>query len=159
MIAKTVKRIYGILPNRIHHSDLKFCSLLPTKILPPSVDLRKNCPAVYDQGQLGSCTGQALAAIYAFKSNNTVDPSRLFIYYNERVLEHDVSQDNGALISDGIKTLQRYGVCPESDWPYDITKFALKPNAKCYSDALKHKAISVTNVPQDVTSMKTCLAA
>jgi hypothetical protein len=30
-------------------------------VLPPSVDLRSSCPPVYDQGQLGSCTANAIA--------------------------------------------------------------------------------------------------
>ena len=29
--------------------------------LPPSVDLRSECPPIYDQGQLGSCTGNGIA--------------------------------------------------------------------------------------------------
>ena len=31
-----------------------------------SVDLRNECPAVYNQGKLGSCTANAIAAAYEF---------------------------------------------------------------------------------------------
>ena len=41
-------------------------------------------------------------------------PSRLFIYYNERLVEGSVNQDAGAMIRDGIKTMSKVGVCPES---------------------------------------------
>ena len=59
-------------------------------------------------------------------------PSRLFIYYNERVIEHTVQTDSGAMIRDGIKSVAKKGVCPEDDWPYDISKFTHKPSAKAY---------------------------
>jgi len=32
------------------------------KTLPKSADLRSGCPAVYDQGDLGSCTANAIAS-------------------------------------------------------------------------------------------------
>ena len=31
-----------------------------------SVDLRDNCPPVYDQGKLGSCTANAIAAAFEY---------------------------------------------------------------------------------------------
>lgn len=34
-------------------------------------------------------------------------PSRLFIYYNERVIEGTVNSDSGAQIRDGIKSMAR----------------------------------------------------
>ena len=36
------------------------------KGLPAAVDLRSNCPPIYDQGQLGSCTGNGIAAAIEF---------------------------------------------------------------------------------------------
>ena len=60
-------------------------------------------------------------------------PSRLFIYYNERVIEGTVDTDSGAQIRDGIKVVAKQGVPPETDWPYDIAKFADKPPAKAFT--------------------------
>ena len=85
--------------------------------------------------------------------------SRLFLYYNERKLEGDIPDDNGAELSDGIKALEKYGLCPESEWPYDITQFATKPPAKCYTDALKDKVATAENISNDLVSMKTALAS
>jgi C1A family cysteine protease len=132
--------------------------------LPPSLDLRKQCPSVYDQGQLGSCTGNGIAAALQFermKQKLTPDfiPSRLFIYYNERVIEHTVNSDSGAAIRDGIKSVAKQGDCPESEWPYDITKFASKPLPKCYHDALKYKAVQYQKLVQNLNQMKGCLAS
>ena len=104
----------------------------PKKLrLPSMVDLRGTCSAVENQGALGSCTANALAGNIEFldkwADSSYTDVSRLFIYYNERVLEHTVDSDSGAMLRDGIKTLNRNGVCPESMWPYDIKNFAKMP--------------------------------
>ncbi len=77
------------------------------------MDLRPECPSVYDQGQLGSCTGNGIAGAIEFdqKKQGTAEytPSRLFIYYNERVIEGTVNQDAGAQIRDGIKAVVKLG--------------------------------------------------
>jgi hypothetical protein len=77
--------------------------------LPPSVDLRTEFSPVYDQGQLGSCTANAIAGAIEFdqrkQGTKEFTPSRLFIYYNERVMERTVNQDAGAQIRDGIKSV------------------------------------------------------
>ena len=67
-------------------------------------------------------------------------PSRLFIYYNERVMEGTVNSDSGASIRDGIKSVVNQGACIETEWPYDINKFTDEPSQQCYTDALKTKA-------------------
>ena len=131
--------------------------------LPLRVDLRDQMPVVYDQGKLGSCTAQALAAAYQFdeiKQGNKDNfiPSRLFIYYNERAMENDTLQDSGAAIRDGIKTINRQGVCPESEWPYDISKFTVKPDNKCYHDAVGHKSLSYYRLYQHSAQLKQALA-
>jgi hypothetical protein len=131
--------------------------------LPPMIDLRthKNMPPVYDQGQLSSCTANALVASFQYE-----DPaffgSRLFLYYNERLIEHDTTTKNTSAahqLHDGIRALRYYGVCAETDWPYDISKFDDKPPPACYHEAVAHKATQVTNIRQDVNSMKNCLYA
>jgi len=131
--------------------------------LPVRVDLRPQCSPVYDQGQLGSCTANAIAAAIQFDrlKQNIPDfiPSRLFIYYNERVMEHSVASDSGAQIRDGIKSVGAQGDCPEMEWPYVIAKFKAKPPRKCYTDGLKYKAVSYQRVTQSLAQLKGCLAA
>ena len=53
-------------------------------------------------GKIGSCTANALAAAVHF-DKPTLSPSRLFLYFNERVIEGDVADDTGACLVDGIK--------------------------------------------------------
>lgn len=157
-----IKRIYNVSLKRCQSSRLtyKVFQTQPTD-LPSMVDLRSKCPEVFDQGELGSCTANALCSCYQYEDeeDDTISftPSRLFVYYNERKMEHSISEDAGALISDGVITLQKYGVCPESEWPYDISKFTKKPPSTCYKSALKHRALNVTNIRQDIVTMKTSL--
>jgi C1A family cysteine protease len=131
--------------------------------LPPFTDLRMHCPEVYDQGQLGSCTANAIGGAIEFErlKQNLPDyvPSRLFIYYNERVIEGTVNSDSGAMIRDGIKSVASQGVCPEPEWPYDISKFTEKPPAKAYSDAKSDRAVSYQSLVQDLNQMRGCLAS
>ena len=39
---------------------------LPTAALPKKVDLRAKCSPIVNQGKIGSCTGNALAAAFEF---------------------------------------------------------------------------------------------
>ena len=155
-------RGYGWVPDLPDHRDFAYATVrkLP-KTLPPSADLRPMCSPVEDQGQLGSCTGNALAGAVEFlerKNGATFeDASRLFIYYNERVVEHTVSQDAGAMIRDGIKTLAKLGVCSETLWPYVISKFAKTPPKSCFTEARKHRITAYARI-STLDDMRSCLA-
>ena len=154
---------YGWVPDIPDHRDRLFAAAPVT--LPDAVDLRPGCPPVYDQGQLGSCTANAIAAALQFDELRQHEPdaksipSRLFIYFNERAVENTVKSDAGARIRDGIKTVNRLGACPESMWPYDIAKFATKPPAACYRQARFCQAVSYLRISASVTAMQGCLAA
>lgn len=133
--------------------------------LPPKVDLRSQFPAPpYDQGQLGSCTGNGIAAAIQFdraKQSLKPDfiPSRLFIYYNERVIENTVNQDSGAQIRDGIKSVAQQGVCKETTWPYDINQFTTKPPPAAYTEAQQYLVVSYRRLVPNLTQLKGCLAS
>jgi C1A family cysteine protease len=131
--------------------------------LPSKTDLRAKCPPVYDQGQLGSCTANAIAAAVEFdlmkEKKNVFIPSRLFIYYNERVMEGTVDSDSGAQIRDGVKSVASKGDCPEKLWPYDINKFTEKPPQSCFKEGVKHKAVQYQRVIRDLNQMKGCMAS
>jgi len=160
---RSVQR-YGWVPDVPDNRDLMFSA--PATVmatLPPSADLRSGCPPVYDQGQLGSCTANAIGAAFEFdqKKQGLGDfmPARLFIYYNERAIEGTIGSDSGAMIRDGMKTLNKLGVCPESDWPYDIAEFRSKPTKECYTNAATHQALVYNSVLQDLHQLQGCLAA
>tara|TARA_B100001287_G_C22533521_1_gene458555 strand:+ start:22 stop:837 length:816 start_codon:yes stop_codon:yes gene_type:complete len=128
------------------------------------IDLRSKCPPVYNQGKLGSCTANGIAAVYQFdemKQNNEdiFMPSRLFIYYNERKMEGNVNNDSGASIRDGIKSINKKGVCSEDDWPYDIDVFTEEPPVECYEEAKNHRSLKYQRVKQKEGQLKEALKA
>jgi C1A family cysteine protease len=156
---------YGWIPDLPDHRDHFYAA--PVELagaLPPATDLRPKCPPVYDQGQLGSCTANAIAAAIQFdqmkqKLAQVFMPSRLFIYYNERAIEHTIDSDSGAQIRDGIKSVGKQGDCPEPEWPYVIAKFKTRPPQQCYSDALKYKAVLYQRLTPILGQLKGCLAS
>lgn len=107
-----------------------------------AIDLRQYCTPIENQGQLGSCTGNAIAgAIELLNKRNKkqTDISRLFIYYYERLYEGTVNYDSGAYIRDGIRVTYTYGAPLESYWPYIISAYRTKPTTTAITDAAKRK--------------------
>lgn len=130
----------------------------------PEVDHRPDWPAPYDQGDLGSCTGNGLggAVHYVLRKSGAVDahwlPSRLFIYYGERAREGTISSDAGAAISDGVTVIQHQGVPDEKYWPYVVSRFTQRPSASAFSQALKHRVLSAGRVRGTHADLRTALS-
>lgn len=155
---------------------------------PPKVDLRTDTPylnfPILDQGNLGSCTANAISAAMTFamskqgKVTSVQDlagfgakppavnpmqpaffsPSRLFIYYNERVRINTVNSDSGAVIRDGIKSVNKEGACKETTWPYITQQFTSKPSGEAYKEALDYQAIQYRRLNNtDINQIKGCL--
>ena len=161
-----MKRKYSWKPDIPDIRDFTYKVRRPLKVseLPPKVDLRDIFPDVYDQGELGSCTGNAIAGAIQYEQLKKQDPhtfmpSRLFIYYNERVMEGTVNQDAGAMIRDGMKSVNSQGVCKEDTWPYNPNRFDKKPVDTAYTEALNYTTKVYARVGQDLNSIKACLAA
>ena len=167
---------YGWTPDLPDARDHLFAApAIALAALPPSADLRSQCPPVYDQEQIGSCTANAIGAAFEFETTKQgltdFMPSRLFIYYNERAMEGTIGTDSGAQIRDGVKSVAKLGVCPETEWPYDGRPAdssgafpagdpaAEKPTDACYKDALNHTATTYSRVVRDLDQMRGCLAA
>ena len=158
-----VARVYGWRPDKPDFRD-KVCGLRLKKGASKNVDLRLtgHMPPVYDQGQLGSCTGNAIGGAIEYslrvQSKHDYVPSRLFIYYNERVIENTVSSDAGAEIRDGIQSVATTGACDESIWPYDISQFTNKPSDQAYNEAKKGIIKKYTRVPQKLANIQNVLS-
>jgi C1A family cysteine protease len=158
-----VKRVYKLKPDTEDLRDRVFrATLFKTKIvLPKVVDLRNGCSRVVDQGELGSCTANAIASgLREYWENQTGTItllSRLWLYWEERNLEGTVNEDSGALIRDGMKVLQQLGCAPEADWPYDITKYRQTPPVQSTIDATKFKITEYHRVT-NLTVLKAALA-
>jgi len=140
---------YGMMPERVKNYSV-------STSLPGMVDLRSKIPIMYDQGELGSCTANALCYSYV-SENKTLNPSRLFLYYNERILDKDINEDIGSTLTQGINALEKYGICSEKTWPYNINNSSVKPSVKAYCEGSKYEILNASRVQQTVTSMKGCL--
>ena len=154
---------YGWIPDHPDSRDLKFnhLKLMIPVGLPPSVDLRSGFSPCYDQGDLGSCTANAAAGAVEFlqikEKTKTFTPSRLFIYYYERVIEGTVSSDSGATIRDSMKVIASMGAPPESMWPYNTGNFAVTPPDSSIIAAKRDLITQYLSVLQAGDALKTCL--
>lgn len=157
------KRVYKLKPDTKDLRDKVFrATKYKTKTaLPKLVDLRSGCSQVVDQGELGSCTANAIASglreYWENQAGELTLLSRLWLYWEERNIEGTVNEDAGAYIRDGMKVLQQMGCAPEADWPYDITKFAQTPPLQATTDATEFKIAEYRRVT-DLTALKTALA-
>jgi len=160
---RSIRRLskYGWKPDLPDYRDKRYKFIAPVE-LPRLVDMRNQCSPVENQGNLGSCTANALVGNLEFleikEGVDFSDLSRLFVYYNERTLEGHPNEDSGAQLRDGIKVLNKQGVCKEYSWPYDISQFAVKPTTDCYQEALSRVITSYERL-NTIQEMKDCLAS
>lgn len=160
MPARTFMR-YGWKKDSPDPRDYLYKRLMTDRTIPVKVDLRVQCSPIEDQGDLGSCTANALTGNLEFLEMKGGIPywdvSRLFIYYNERKIEGDIPDDSGAQLRDGIKSLVTYGYCSEKRVPYNIARFAKKPSCIAYTEASKHKISTYYSI-KSMDEMNHCLA-
>ena len=94
-------------------------------------------------------------------SKKHVDVSRLFIYYNSRLIDglKDYNmQDRGSYISSGIKALALYGCCKEDIFPYRTDLINRRPPKECYDQAKNYRIAQSMSVEVTLDEMKACLA-
>lgn len=165
---KENKKCYNVKIQHLEHPEdkiIKFELNLTNSTnftLPSSIDLSKNMDYIYDQRNLGSCTANALCWAFRYKQR-IIDPSRLFIYYNERYLDYlegdnGIGVDDGSTLLQGVKSLVKYGVCEEKFYPYIVSKFAQKPSKQAFTSGELNQVLSYGIVQQNLNSMKKCLA-
>lgn len=109
------------------------------------IDLTPGMPPVWDQRDLGSCVafGSTAALCYARWKLGlaAIDPSQLFTYFAGRQRAgYPTDEDTGLQIRDGFDSLAKDGTPPATDWPYDTSKYALKPPVQAYTDATHDEA-------------------
>ena len=97
---------------------------------------------IFHQHHTNSCTCNAVSSILTFITQRqgyyTFPFSRLYLYYNTRLLQGTVDRDDGCIPSFVFDAIQRYGVCPEEMWPLDETKIFTKPPDMCYDFARRY---------------------
>jgi C1A family cysteine protease len=111
---------------------------------------------------LNSCSANAIAAaiwITERRHNRKASsPSRLFIYYNERAKEGEISINGTVELGDGCQSVARTGTCSERMWPYNVRRFRRRPPAECYTAAAQHRPIWYGRIEQALDDLKGCLA-
>jgi C1A family cysteine protease len=131
--------------------------------LPRLVDLRPNCPPVMNQGELGCCTGHGTTAALRYlrlrAGKADIPLSRLQNYFDAREIENAIAEDAGAEIRDNIKSAAVRGVAREELWPYEISRFAERPPAAAYANALNFQALKYKRVLVNASCVKQALAA
>lgn len=157
--AHTIQQ-YGWVPDLPDQRDFLYAAPTPIqRSIPSKMDLSDKCPPVFDQGQLGSCTANAIGAAIEFDQKKRFVPSRLFIYYNERAMEGTIDSDSGAQIRDGIKSVATQGAPPERLWPYDISKFKDPPSDAAVAAAKADLVVLYQRLIQDLDTMRGCIAS
>ena len=112
------------------------------------INLRGFSGLVEDQGELKSCVGNAITNAFELMTRwnaplNFVELSRLFVYYQSRVIENTESIDDGVYsIRNALKACSKFGLCAESLWPYDESKVNEEPTKECYIDAANRKIVN-----------------
>lgn len=145
---------------RMHHHAVK--KLQAVAALPVAVDLRPNDTPIFDQGQEGSCTANAGCGLFDFLSKQQGKlfiTSRNFLYWVERAFDGDTGQDAGSSNSTCAKVLTEKGVCLEVTYPYGSTDLYPEPPPRAWGEAFHYKIKQAVSIPQDLQSMKTCLAS
>lgn len=119
--------------------------------LPLSIDNRKWCSPISDQGNLGSCTANAVVSLYEYmekkaygSKGNFIDGSRLFVYKLTRFLMGEEGKgDSGAYIRTALGSVRLFGVPPEKYWPYTDKdpEFDLEPLSPLYTLAQQYQSV------------------
>lgn len=128
------------------HKEVKGLLRAPLKTsgLPSTADLKQWCSPIEDQGQLGSCTANAVVGLVEYFQRRALaeylDASRRFLYKVTRKL-YRLEGDTGAYIRGTMRALRIFGVCPEEYWPYEVSKFDEEPSAFCYSFGQAYQAV------------------
>ncbi len=140
--------------------------------MPAAIDLRfhaRGFPPIFDQGNLNSCTANAIASVLAFdirrqKEDDIFVPSRMFVYFNERYRESTIGSpvfgDHGApaFMRDCIKVVDDLGFCSETIWPYDFSAIDTRPPDTAYHAALEHRSCDYFRIPQKTEFFQVCLS-
>jgi len=152
-VGKIEKRLLGWKKDKFDARDYKMKLSPPDTKIPDKVDLRSQFPPVYNQ-DLSDCTANAsvggicrdLMQENLPKDNSIVTLSRLFQYYNSRLVDQQngdgsTNDDNGSYLRSALSAANKYGVCSEKLWPYEDTsnKYKIEPSKSAYEDAKKYK--------------------
>ena len=131
-------RIDGFIPSETS-DNAATVQLVQTPERTERVDLSGFCTPVENQGTIGSCTANAVVGAVEYfirrSTDQTLDLSRLFIYYNSRRMSDREDIDDGTSMEHAMAAYMANGTVPEANWPYDKARWRLKPPEALYEAA------------------------
>jgi C1A family cysteine protease len=136
---------------------------------PPRVDWREFCPPIEDQAGLNASSTHACLALYQYFERRAfgkvLEPSRLFLYKMTRQLLNWTG-DTGACLRTTLKAMIRFGIPPETLWPYDAPRLDHEPEPHLFSYAQDLQSLRYMRLdprgssgPQTMENIKAFLAA
>lgn len=139
--------------------------------MPNSFQLDISKIGVFNQLQQGSCTANAWANLYDYRQitspvgsdlwfhHKFAPAARDYIYYQERVIDGDVTQDDGSYLHTGAKVLSTVGTVSEWVYPYGQNDLFATPSVQINQWASKHKLLNPKPVQlSDQSIMQTLLS-
>lgn len=126
--------------------------------LPERVDLRIHCSPVEDQLKTSSCVANAVVGALEMHQKKAglplTDLSRLFVYYNARMLSDTELKDSGSFIHHGMAAILAYGACEARMWPYQVDMLTTKPTNACYENARDYDAVKYARTPRGASALQ-----
>lgn len=124
----------GFIPEPDNPAHWDFRKITLSQKLPETIDLRPFSSPRHDQGATGTCVAQAavkaLEVLRIKQGLSHFDLSRLAVYYLARELMTPprTKVDSGTYVSLAFDVIRRFGVPPEADWPWDLSKMHTSPS-------------------------------
>ena len=113
---------------------------------------------ILDQLDLGSCVANAFATCMRIITQQKLNSSRLFHYYNSRaVAGYSIEDDSGLEIRDACKGIVSYGVTQEVNWRYVTSWFPKLPPLTAYNKTNLLPNFKYSFVNQNLDAIKLCL--
>jgi len=118
---------------------------------------------IYDQGQEGGCVGHSCIEILDFLGNKHKRQhpmlSRQMAYADARRIDPGTLPltDSGSSLHAGLQGLVKWGVSPESVWPYTTADMDVVPTLKAYQAAAAYKVLKYEQLRTE-QAMLSCMA-
>ena len=144
---------FGYEPDPPSEDDYDFSTLAVPRDLyltPHSgdVDLREYASPIQHQGSTNSCVAQSVVSAFelqrirAYGRESHVDLSRLQLYFYMRELRGGGKEyeNVGGYIRHAIYAMNKFGIVPESLFPWDANNWKERPPLQLLVTAAKHRA-------------------
>ena len=164
------KLFFGLKRSAEHDPKIKTVNFCLVRDLPSHYSLRNKIQFVYNQGNMNSCSANAVCQqllLSDIKNSLNGEPqSRLYIYYNSRMIDRgdctSMLEDSGATIPNVYKSIVDYSSVPEEMYEYNINLVNLPAPQHIYHHAIfktTNPIMSYKRIdPVSLYSIKYCIS-